>query len=271
MGTQARIEQLRKLREESLHAGSQRAVDRQHELGKLTARERLEILLDKGSFNEIDPFVRHQATGFGIEEKRPLGDAVITGYGTIDGRTVFVYAEDFTVFGEPGRRRGQQDLQADGHGAPGRGTDHRPQRLGRARIQEGWLRSTATAESSSGTCGHRGGAPDLGDHGPVRGGAVYSPAITDFVIQVDKTSHMFITGPDVIKAVTGEDVTMEELGGARTHASKSGVTHFVFPTGKDALEAVRYLLSFIPQNNMELPPYFAPPTTPTGSSTLSTR
>ncbi|MFO7293063.1 MAG: acyl-CoA carboxylase subunit beta [Actinomycetes bacterium] len=264
MGTQARIEQLRKLREESLHAGSQRAVDRQHELGKLTARERLEILLDKGSFNEIDPFVRHQATGFGIEEKRPLGDAVITGYGTIDGRTVFVYAEDFTVFGGSLGAAVANKIcklmdMALQVGAPIIGLKD----SGGARIQEGVASLDGYGRIFERNVRASGVVPQISViMGPCAGGAVYSPAITDFVIQVDKTSHMFITGPDVIKAVTGEDVTMEELGGARTHASKSGVTHFVFPTGKDALEAVRYLLSFIPQNNMELPPYFAPTDNP---------
>ena len=264
MGTQARIEQLRKLREESLHAGSQRAVDRQHELGKLTARERLEILLDKGSFNEIDPFVRHQAAGFGIEEKRPLGDAVLTGYGTIDGRTVFVYAEDFTVFGGSLGAAVANKIcklmdMALQVGAPIIGLKD----SGGARIQEGVASLDGYGRIFGRNVRASGVVPQISViMGPGAGGAVYSPAITDFVIQVDQTSHMFITGPDVIKAVTGEEVTMEELGGARTHASKSGVTHFVFPTGKDALEAVRYLLSFIPQNNLELPPYFAPSDSP---------
>ncbi|HLU53270.1 MAG TPA: acyl-CoA carboxylase subunit beta [Acidimicrobiia bacterium] len=264
MGTQARIEQLRKLREESLHAGSQRAVDRQHELGKLTARERLEILLDKGSFNEIDPFVRHQAAGFGIEEKRPLGDAVLTGYGTIDGRTVFVYAEDFTVFGGSLGAAVANKIcklmdMALQVGAPIIGLKD----SGGARIQEGVASLDGYGRIFERNVRASGVVPQISViMGPCAGGAVYSPAITDFVIQVDQTSHMFITGPDVIKAVTGEEVTMEELGGARTHASKSGVTHFVFPTGKDALEAVRYLLSFIPQNNLELPPYFAPSDSP---------
>jgi propionyl-CoA carboxylase beta chain len=264
MGTQARIEQLRKLREESLHAGSQRAIDRQHELGKLTARERLEILLDKGSFNEIDPFVRHQATGFGIEDKRPLGDAVVTGHGTIDGRTVFVYAEDFTVFGGSLGAAVANKIcklmdMALQVGAPIIGLKD----SGGARIQEGVASLDGYGRIFERNVRASGVVPQISViMGPCAGGAVYSPAITDFVIQVDQTSHMFITGPDVIKAVTGEEVTMEELGGARTHASKSGVTHFVFPTGRDALEAVRYLLSFIPQNNLELPPYFAPSDSP---------
>ncbi len=258
MHTEARIEQLRKLREEGLHAGSQRAVDRQHEQGKLTARERLDVLLDKGSFNEVDLFVRHQALGFGIEDQRPLGDAVITGFGTVDGRTVFVYAEDFTVFGGSlGAAVADKvcklmDMAME-VGAPIIGLKD----SGGARIQEGVSSLDGYGRIFERNVRASGVIPQISViMGPCAGGAVYSPAITDFVFQVDKTSHMFITGPDVIKAVTGEEVTMEELGGANTHASTSGVTHFVFPKGKDALEAVRYLLSFLPQNNLELPPYF---------------
>lgn len=260
MGTEARIEQLRKLREEGLHAGSQRAIDRQHEQGKLTARERIDTLLDKGSFNELDLFVRHQALGFGIEDKRPLGDAVVTGYGTIDGRTVFVYAEDFTVFGGSlGAAVADKicklmDMALE-VGAPVIGLKD----SGGARIQEGVSSLDGYGRIFERNVRASGVIPQISViMGPCAGGAVYSPAMTDFVIQVDKTSHMFITGPDVIKTVTGEEVTMEELGGATAHASTSGVTHFVFPTGKDALDAVRYLLSFLPQNNLELPPYFSP-------------
>jgi propionyl-CoA carboxylase beta chain len=259
METEARIEQLRKLRDEGLHAGTQRAIDRQHEQGKLTARERIENLLDKGSFNELDLFVRHQALGFGIEGKRPLGDAVVTGYGTVDGRTVFVYAEDFTVFGGSLGAAVADKIcklmdMAMEVGAPVIGLKD----SGGARIQEGVSSLDGYGRIFERNVRASGVIPQVSViMGPCAGGAVYSPAITDFVVQVDKTSHMFITGPDVIKTVTGEEVTMEELGGANAHASNSGVTHFVFPTGKDALEAVRYLLSFLPQNNLELPPYFA--------------
>ena len=259
METEARIEQLRKLREEGLHAGSQRAVDRQHEQGKLTARERIENLLDKGSFNELDLFVRHQALGFGIEGKRPLGDAVVTGYGAVDGRTVFVYAEDFTVFGGSLGEAVADKIcklmdMAMEVGAPVVGLKD----SGGARIQEGVSSLDGYGRIFERNVRASGVIPQISViMGPCAGGAVYSPAITDFVVQVDKTSHMFITGPDVIRTVTGEEVTMESLGGADAHASTSGVTHFVFPTGKDALEAVRYLLSFVPQNNLELPPYFA--------------
>ncbi len=259
MGTEERIEELRRLREEALHAGSRRAVDRQHELGKLTARERLELLLDQGSFQEIDMFVRHQARGFGIENRRPPGDAVVTGWGRIDGRTVFVFAEDFTVFGGSlGQAVADKickviDLALD-TGAPLIGLKD----SGGARIQEGVAALDGYGRIFERNVRASGVIPQISViMGPCAGGAVYSPAMTDFVFQVDGASHMFITGPDVIKAVTGEDVTFEELGGAFTHAATSGVTHFVMPTGKDALEAVRYLLSFLPQNNMEVPPHFA--------------
>ncbi|MEX0864020.1 MAG: acyl-CoA carboxylase subunit beta [Acidimicrobiia bacterium] len=260
MGTEARIEQLRVLREQALNAGNQRAVARQHEAGKLTARERVEALLDKGSFQEIDQFVRHQSSGFGMEDKKPYGDAVVTGHGTIDGRTVFVFAEDFTVFGGSlGKVVADKickilDLALE-TGAPVIGLKD----SGGARIQEGVSSLDGYGRIFERNVRASGVIPQISViMGPCAGGAVYSPALTDFVFQVDQTSHMFITGPDVIKAVTGEDVTMEELGGAVTHASKSGVTHFVYPTGKDALEAVRYLVSYLPRNNLEMPPYFAP-------------
>ena len=260
MGTEARIEQLRELRNEALHSGSQRAVARQHEQGKLTARERIDTLLDKDSFQEIDQFVRHQSQGFGIEDKRPPGDAVVTGHGTVDGRPVFVFAEDFTVFGGSlGRVVADKickvlDLALK-TGAPVVGLKD----SGGARIQEGVGALDGYGRIFERNVRASGVIPQISViMGPCAGGAVYSPALTDFVFQVEETSHMFITGPDVIKAVTGEDVTMEDLGGAHAHASKSGVTHFVYPTGRDALEAVRYLLSYLPQNNQELPPYFAP-------------
>jgi acetyl-CoA carboxylase carboxyltransferase component len=235
-------------------------VDRQHEQGKLTARERIAAMLDKGSFQEMDMFVRHQATGFGIEAKRPPGDAVITGYGTVDGRTVFVYAEDFTVYGGSlGKAVADKicklmDLAME-VGAPIVGLKD----SGGARIQEGVSSLDGYGRIFERNVRASGVIPQISViMGPCAGGAVYSPAITDFIIQVDQSSHMFITGPDVIKAVTGEEVSFEELGGAFTHASLSGVTHLVFPTGKDALDAVRYMLSFLPQNNLELPPYFPP-------------
>ncbi len=260
MGTEARIEQLRKLRDDALHAGSARAVARQHELGKLTARERIDLLMDKCSFQEVDMMVRHQARGFGIEGQRPPGDAVVTGWGTVDGRTVFVFAEDFTVFGGSlGQAVADKickilDMAMD-VGAPVVGLKD----SGGARIQEGVAALDGYGRIFERNVRASGVIPQISViMGPCAGGAVYSPAMTDFVFQVENTSHMFITGPDVIKTVTGEEVTFEELGGAMTHASKSGVTHFVTSSGEAAMEAVRYLLSFLPLNNMEMAPYFAP-------------
>ncbi len=264
MGTEQRIEHLRELREAALHAGSQRAVDRQHELGKYTARERIDLLLDKGSFQETDMFVRHRARGFGIEATRPLGDAVVTGHGTVDGRTVFVFAEDFTVFGGSlGEAVADKIIKvmdmALQVGAPIIGLKD----SGGARIQEGVASLDGYGRIFERNVRSSGVIPQISViMGPCAGGAVYSPAITDFVYQVDGASHMFITGPDVIKAVTGEEVTFEELGGATTHATKSGVTHFIADTGVAALEEVRYLLSYLPQNNMETPPYFTPTDSP---------
>ena len=260
MSTEDRINRLRELRQEALEPSNQRAVDRQHDLGKLTARERVELLLDKGSFQELDMFVRHQATGFGIEEKRPIGDAVITGWGTVDGRTVFVFAEDFTAFGGSlGEAVADKickvlDLAMD-NGVPVVGIKD----SGGARIQEGVVALDGYGRIFERNVRASGVIPQISViMGPCAGGAVYSPAITDFVFQVEETSHLFITGPEVIKAVTGEDVTMEELGGAHAHATLSGVTHFVVDNDRAAMEEVRYLLSFLPLNNMEVPPVFTP-------------
>ena len=259
MSTEERIEQLRKLRHEALTANP-RSVERQHDLGKLTARERIEVLLDKGSFQEMDLFTRHQATGFGIEDRRPAGDAVVVGWGTIDGRTVFVFAEDFGVFGGSlGEVVADKickvlDLAMD-TGAPVIGLKD----SGGARIQEGVVSLDGYGRIFVRNVRASGVIPQISViMGTCAGGAVYSPAITDFVYQVADTSHLFITGPDVIKAVTGEDVSFEALGGATAHATVSGVTHFVSATGRAAMEEVRYLLSFLPSNNMEVPPFFTP-------------
>jgi propionyl-CoA carboxylase beta chain len=260
VSTEDRINRLRELRQEALEPANQRAVDRQHDLGKLTARERVELLLDKGSFQEMDMFVRHQAKGFGIEDKRPPGDAVITGWGTIDGRTAFVFAEDFTAFGGSlGEAVADKickvlDLAME-NGVPIIGIKD----SGGARIQEGVVALHGYGRIFERNVRASGVIPQISViMGPCAGGAVYSPAITDFVYQVDETSHLFITGPEVIKAVTGEDVTMEELGGAHAHATLSGVTHFVVDDDRAAMEEVRYLLSFLPQNNMEVAPFFTP-------------
>ena len=258
MSTEQSIEKLRELRERSLAPDDQRAIERQHDAGKLTARERIELLLDKGSFQEMDPFVQHRATGFGIEEKRPFGDAVVTGWGTVDGRNVFVFAEDFTRFGGSlGETVADKickviDLAMD-TGTPIIGLKD----SGGARIQEGVVALNGYGRIFERNVQASGVIPQISViMGPCAGGAVYSPALTDFVYQVEGSSHLFITGPDVIKTVTGEEVTMDDLGGAHAHASKSGVTHFVAEDDREALDEVRYLLSFLPQNNMEVPPFF---------------
>jgi acetyl-CoA carboxylase carboxyltransferase component len=255
-----RLDQLDKLREEALRAGSPKAVQRQHERGKLLPRERLEQLLDPGSFVELDMLARHRAHGFGIEDNRPLTDGVVTGWGTVNGRKVFVFAQDFTLFGGAlGEVYAEKihkvmDL-AESVGAPVVGLNDG----GGARIQEG-----VVSLASYGGIFHRnvkasGVVPQISVVlGPCAGGAVYSPAMTDFIFMVKGISNMFITGPDVVKTVTGEDVTQEELGGAMTHATKSGVATFVADDEPSCIEQVRYLLSFLPSNNLEDPPYFEP-------------
>jgi propionyl-CoA carboxylase beta chain len=258
VSTEQSIEKLRELRERSLAPDDQRAIERQHDAGKLTARERIELLLDKGSFQEMDPFVQHRATGFGIEDRRPFGDAVVTGWGTVDGRNVFIFAEDFTRFGGSlGEAVADKickviDLAMD-TGTPIVGLKD----SGGARIQEGVVALNGYGRIFERNVQASGVIPQISViMGPCAGGAVYSPALTDFVYQVEGSSHLFITGPDVIRTVTGEEVTMDELGGAHAHSSKSGVTHFVAEDDREALDEVRYLLSFLPQNNMEVPPFF---------------
>src|SRR5688572_29482501 len=255
-----RLEQLAELREQALHAGSETAVQRQHDRGKLTARERLEKLLDDGSFVELDMLARHRAHGFGIEATRPLTDGVVTGWGTVDGRKTFVFSQDFTVFGGAlgevfaEKIHKVMDL-AESVGAPMVGLNDGAG----ARVQEGVVSLDAYGGIFFRNVKASGVIPQVSVIlGPCAGGAVYSPAMTDFVFMVKGTSHMFITGPDVVKTVTGEDVSQEELGGAMTHASKSGVCTFVADDEETALAQVRYLLSFLPANNLEDPPYFEP-------------
>jgi acetyl-CoA carboxylase carboxyltransferase component len=255
-----RIEELGKLKEAALNAGSPAAIERQHARGKLTARERLEVLLDPGSFVELDMLARHRAHGFDIERTRPLTDGVVTGWGTVDGRKVFVFSQDFTVFGGAlgevfaEKIHKVMDL-AESVGAPFIGINDGAG----ARIQEGVVSLAAYGGIFYRNVKASGVIPQISViMGPCAGGAVYSPAMTDFIFMVRGTSHMFITGPDVVKAVTGEDVTQEELGGAMTHASKSGVASFVYEDERQCLEEVRYLLSFLPSNNLEDPPYLAP-------------
>ena len=257
---EARIEQLAELREAALHAGSPASVERQHARGKLTARERLDLLLDPESFVELDMLARHRAHGFGIENTRPLTDGVVTGWGTIDGRKVFVFSQDFTVFGGAlgevfaEKIHKVMDL-AESVGAPMIGINDGAG----ARIQEG-----VVSLASYGGIFHRnvkasGVIPQISViMGPCAGGAVYSPAMTDFIFMVKGTSNMFITGPDVVKSVTGEEVTQEELGGALTHATKSGVANIVCEDEVACLAQVRYLMSFLPANNLEDAPYFEP-------------
>ena len=259
MNTDDRIRRLQELRAET-SAAHERAIDRQHERGKHTARERIEMLLDKGSFQEMDALVRHQATGFGIQGNRPLGDAVVTGWGTVDGRKIFIFAEDFTVYGGSlgevvaDKITKVMDLALE-VGAPLVALKD----SGGARIQEGVVSLDGYGRIFERNVRASGVIPQISViMGPCAGGAVYSPALTDFVYQVNETSHLFITGPDVIKAVTGEEVTFEELGGAHSHAAISGVTHFVASEDRAALEEVRYLLSFLPANNMESTPFFTP-------------
>ncbi|MCF1598544.1 acyl-CoA carboxylase subunit beta [Streptomyces muensis] len=256
--TAGKLADLQRRIEEATHAGSARAVEKQHAKGKLTARERIELLLDEDSFVELDEFARHRSTNFGLEKNRPYGDGVVTGYGTVDGRPVAVFSQDFTVFGGAlGEVYGQKIVKvmdfALKTGCPVIGIND----SGGARIQEGVASLGAYGEIFRRNTHASGVIPQISlVVGPCAGGAVYSPAITDFTIMVDQTSHMFITGPDVIKTVTGEDVGFEELGGARTHNSASGVAHHMAGDEKDAIEYVKQLLSYLPSNNLSEAPAF---------------
>jgi acetyl-CoA carboxylase carboxyltransferase component len=248
-----RLTDLARRKDEAYNAGSPRAVERQHAKGKMTARERLEYLLDPDSFMELDLLARHRAQGMGLENDRPYTDGVITGWGTIDGRKVMVFAQDFTVFGGAlGEVHSEKIVKvmdlATSVGVPLIGLND----SGGARIQEGVVSLASYGNIFYRNVKASGVIPQISViMGPCAGGAVYSPAMTDFVYMVDQTSYMFITGPDVVRTVTGEDVTPEELGGATTHATKSGVATFVAPDDKACLDDVRYLLSFLPQNNLE--------------------
>src|SRR5712671_7828628 len=254
-----KLADLQSRKDEAYQAGSPRAIERQHAKGKMLARERIDVLLDPGSFNELDLLARHRAHAAGLEE-HPYTDGVITGWGTIDGRKVFVFSQDFTVFGGAlgevfaEKIHKVMDL-AESVGAPVVGLNDGAG----ARIQEGVVSLDAYGGIFSRNVKASGVIPQISVIlGPCAGGAVYSPALTDFIFMVKGTSHMFITGPDVVKTVTGEDVSQEELGGAMTHASKSGVATFVCDDEEQCLEQVRYLLSFLPSNNLEDPPYFEP-------------
>lgn len=251
-----KIKILEKKEKEAEQGGGKARIKKQHDAGKLTARERIDLLLDKNTFVELDKFVVHRCTDFGMEDKKIPGDGVVTGYGKVEGRQVFVYAQDFTVFGgslgmEHGRKICKLMDLAMKVGSPIIGLSD----SGGARIQEGVESLAGYAEIFSRNVLASGVVPQISAiMGPCAGGAVYSPAITDFTLMVKNTSYMFITGPDVIKAVTHEEVNSEELGGAAVHNSKSGVAHFATEDDKDCIDMIKELLSFIPSNNMEDPP-----------------
>src|SRR5437660_12307878 len=255
-----KLAQLEEIRHEAVHAGSEKAVEKQHERGKYTARERVENLLDEGSFQELDTFVRHRSYDFDMQRNRPWGDAVVTGHGTIDGRRVCVFSQDFTVFGGSlGEVMGEKmcklmDLAAK-IGCPVIGIND----SGGARIQEGVVSLGAYGDVFVRNVMCSGVIPQISlIVGPCAGGAVYSPAMTDFIFMVKQTSHMFITGPDVIKTVTGEEMGFEELGGAMSHNTKSGVAHFASEDEDGCLEDCRYLIRFLPQNNLQTTPRVQP-------------
>ncbi len=257
MSIDEKIKKLEELDERAILGGGEKRIERQHAQGKLTARERIELLLDPGTFTETDRFVTHRCTDFGMEENKIPGDGVVTGYGKIDGRQVFLFAQDFTVFG--GSLSGAfaekickvMDL-ATKAGAPVIGLNDGAG----ARIQEGVVSLGGYGDVFMRNVKASGVIPQISAiMGPCAGGAVYSPAMTDFIIMVKNTSYMFITGPDVIKTVTHEEVSSEELGGAQTHASKSGVCDFAVGSEEECIQAIRGLMSYIPQNNMEDPPF----------------
>ncbi|MBA2694994.1 MAG: acyl-CoA carboxylase subunit beta [Ornithinimicrobium sp.] len=256
--TAGRLADYRQRIDEAVHAGSQRAVEKQHAKGKQTARERIEQLLDEGSFTELDELARHRSTTFDQQANRPYGDGVVIGYGTVDERPVAVYAQDFTVFGGSlGEVFGEKIVKvmdlAMKVGCPVVGIND----SGGARIQEGVVALGLYAEIFRRNVHASGVIPQISlIMGPCAGGAVYSPAITDFIVMVEETSHMFITGPDVIKTVTGEDVSFEDLGGARSHNTRSGVAHYCASDEADAITYVKDLLAHLPQNNLEDPPVF---------------
>src|ERR1700685_437525 len=262
--TAGKLADLERRRSEAVHAGSQQAVAKQHERGKRPGRDGIDLLCDPGSFTEFDELARHRATDFGIAATRPYGDGVVTGYGTVDGSPVCVFSQDFTVFGGSlGEVYGEKIVKIMDHalktGCPVVGINDG----GGARIQEGVVALGLFAEIFYRNVMASGVVPQISlIMGPAAGGAVYSPAITDFTLMVEGTSHMFITGPDVIKTVTGEEVTFEELGGAHAHAVKSGVAHYQARDEDDCFDYARELLSYLPSNNLEEPPVAGAPADP---------
>jgi propionyl-CoA carboxylase beta chain len=264
--TAGKLADLYRRYDEAVHAGSARAVEKQHAKGKKTARERIELLLDENSFVELDELARHRSTNFGQEKNRPYGDGVVTGYGTVDGRPVCVFSQDVTIFGGSlGEVYGEKIVKvmdlAIKTGRPIVGINEG----GGARIQEGVVSLGLYGEIFNRNVKASGVIPQISlIMGANAGGHVYSPALTDFVVMVDETSQMFITGPDVVKTVTGEDVTFEELGGGRTHNTKSGVAHYLGSDDEDAIAYVKELLSYLPQNNLSDAPVFEPTGTAPG-------
>ena len=256
MSTQDKIKKLIDLRSEAKLGGGEKRIEKQHSQGKMTARERIEVLLDEGSFEELDMFVTHRCTNFGMEKNKILGDGVVTGHGTIDGRVVYVYAQDFTVFGGSLSETMAQKIckimdMAMKVGAPVIGIND----SGGARIQEGVTSLAGYAEIFERNILASGVIPQISAiFGPCAGGAVYSPALTDFIMMTEDSSYMFVTGPKVVKTVTGEEITVEDLGGADVHASKSGVAHFKCENEEEGLLLIRKLVSYLPQNNMEEAP-----------------
>jgi len=254
--TEKKIKELETMNAEALLAGGQKRMDKQHEKGKLTARERIDLLLDEGSFQEIGKFVTHRGQDFGIEKEQYLGDGVITGYGTVDGRLIYVFSQDFTVFGGSLSETFAEKIvkimdMAMKNGAPLIGLND----SGGARIQEGVMSLAGYADIFYKNTLASGVVPQLSAiMGPCAGGAVYSPAITDFIFMVEQTSYMFVTGPNVVKTVTAEEVTSEELGGASAHSTKSGVTHFSCKNEAACILDLKRLLSYIPSNCEEEPP-----------------
>jgi len=263
--TQEKLEELHRLKEAAMLGGGVKRIEAQHKKGKLTARERIDLLLDPGTFNELDMFVTHRSKDFGLDEQIIPGDGVVTGYGQIDGRLVYVFSQDFTVFGGSLSEAHSEKIckimdHAMKNGAPVIGLND----SGGARIQEGVVSLGAYADIFLRNTLASGVVPQISAiMGPCAGGAVYSPAITDFIFMVEQTSYMFVTGPNVLKTVTHEDVTFEELGGARIHNSKSGVAHFSCPGEPDCIRMIRQLMSYIPSNNLEDPPRVTPKDSPT--------
>src|SRR5216110_1885971 len=251
-----KLDLLERRRAESEQGGGEARLKAQHEKGKLSARERLDLLLDEGSFVELDRFVTHRSTDFGLEAQKVLGDGVVTGFGNIEGKLVYVFSQDFTVFGGSLSETFAEKIceimdLAVRNGAPVIGLND----SGGARIQEGVLSLGGYADIFLRNTLASGVIPQLSAIlGPCAGGAVYSPAITDFIVMVDKTSYMFVTGPDVVKTVTHEEVTKEELGGAMTHNAKSGVAHFAVADDRECLLLIRELLGFLPSNNLDAAP-----------------